>query len=42
MVEHAVTIDEVERVTGIDFFPSLPDDVEDAVESAIEKSVWSL
>lgn len=42
LVEHAVTIDEVERVTGIDFFPSLPDDVEDAVESAVEKSVWSL
>lgn len=42
IVEHAATIDEVERVTGIDFFPSLPDDVEDVVEAEIEKSVWNL
>lgn len=42
LVEHAVTVDEVERVTGLDFFPSLPDDVEKAVESAIDKSAWKL
>ncbi len=42
LVEHAVTIDEVERVTGIDFFPLLPDDVEETVESSVEKSVWNL
>ena len=30
---YAVSIDEVERVTNIDFFASLPDDVEDEVES---------
>ena len=42
IVEHAATIDEVERVTGIDFYPSLPDDVEDVVEAEIEKSVWNL
>lgn len=42
LVEHAVTIDEVERVTGIDFFPALPDDVEKSVESAIDKNAWKL
>ncbi len=42
LMEHAVTIDEVERVTGIDFFPSLPDDVEDVVESAVEKNIWDM
>lgn len=42
LVEHAVTVDEVERVTGIDFFYSLPDDIEEAVESAMEKTAWSL
>ena len=42
LVEHAVTVDEVERVTGIDFFHSLPDDIEEAVESAMEKTAWSL
>ena len=40
-MEHAVTIDEVERVTGIDFFHALPDDVEKQAESTIDKAVWS-
>ena len=40
-MEHAVTIDEVERVTGIDFFHALPDDAEKQAESAIDKAVWS-
>ena len=31
-----------QRVTGIDFFPSLPDDVEDVVESAVEKNIWDM
>lgn len=38
----AVTIDEVEEVTGIDFFPALPDDIEDVVESSIDSSLWAL
>lgn len=42
LIEHAVTIDEVERVTGIDFFPALPDDVETAVESVMDKNAWKL
>lgn len=42
LADHAVTIDEVERVTGIDFFHALPDDTETAVESRIDKEVWGL
>lgn len=34
------SIDQVERITGYDFFPSLPDDVEDAVESSYDTSDW--
>ena len=35
------SIDEVENITGIDFFPALPDEVEDAVEAKSELSAWS-
>ena len=38
----AVTIDEVERRTGIDFYYSLPDDIEEQIESIVDISKWSL
>ncbi|MCD8310543.1 MAG: DNA/RNA non-specific endonuclease [Prevotellaceae bacterium] len=34
------TVDEVERITGIDFFPALPDDIEDRVEAAYDLKLW--
>jgi endonuclease G len=34
------SIDEVERMTGIDFFPALDDDVEAKVEAQAELSAW--
>lgn len=34
------TVDDVERITGFDFFPSLPDDVEDSVEAAANIDEW--
>ena len=37
----AVTVDEVEDATGIDFYPALPDDQEEAIESEIDLSKWS-
>ena len=39
---YAVTIDEAERVTGIDFFPSLPDEYENSVEAVVDKLIWDL
>lgn len=36
----ATTIDSVELFTGIDFFPKLPDEIEDKVESNIFLSKW--
>lgn len=37
----ATTVDEVERVTGFDFFSALPDDVEAEVESQCNFPLWS-
>lgn len=34
------TIDEVERITGIDFFPALSDDVENTVEASYNLKDW--
>lgn len=34
------TVDEVERITGIDFFPALPDSIENAVESYANLDDW--
>ncbi|MCX8112306.1 MAG: DNA/RNA non-specific endonuclease [Bacteroidia bacterium] len=35
-----VSVDSVEKHTGIDFFPALPDDVEERIESRLEYSRW--
>lgn len=37
----AVTIDALEGITGIDFFPELPDDLEEKVESSNDFSKWN-
>jgi endonuclease G len=34
-------VDEVERITGIDFFPALPDDIENKVEASYDLSLWN-
>lgn len=38
--QYVNTIDEVERITGIDFFPALPDDIENAVEAHADPKEW--
>ncbi|MBN2830577.1 MAG: DNA/RNA non-specific endonuclease [Candidatus Cloacimonetes bacterium] len=38
--EYAVTVNEVERKTGIDFFEKLPDDFENRLESIYEQDLW--
>jgi endonuclease G, mitochondrial len=38
--DFAVTVDSVEKVTGIDFFPQLPDSTETRMESSLSKSDW--
>ena len=40
--QYAITIDELEKRTGIDFFCNLPDDIENAVENHFYLSDWKL
>jgi endonuclease G len=39
--QFAVSIDEVEKITGLDFFPVLPDDREEKIESTFEPEKWN-
>lgn len=39
---YAISIDELEKKTGIDFFCNLPDDIENAVEGSMTPSLWNL
>lgn len=38
--KYAMTIDDLEKLTGIDFFHHLPDDLEDAVEAQLSLTAW--
>ena len=42
VMDYAITIDELEERTGIDFFCNLKDNLENAVESTIDKKTWNL
>lgn len=41
MQQSAVTIDQVEAITGHDFFASLPDDIENDIESQCDFHYWT-
>lgn len=41
MQDYAMSIDELEKLTGLDFFPSLPDEVENKVESSFSFKEWN-
>lgn len=41
MKKHAMSIDELEKITGIDFFCNLSDAAEDVVESSYQESAWT-
>ena len=38
--QFAVTIDSIENLTGIDFFPNLPDEFENQLESMLNIDLW--
>lgn len=43
LAKYAVSIKELERKTGIDFFCNLPDDIENVVEeAAVNNTLWGL
>ncbi|MEB2787331.1 DNA/RNA non-specific endonuclease [Algoriphagus persicinus] len=41
VINYAVTIDEIEELTGIDFFTYFPQEIEDRIESELNKSRWN-
>lgn len=41
MASYAVTVDDVEKMTGFDFFASLPDDIENDIESVVSFKDWN-
>ncbi|WP_299527316.1 DNA/RNA non-specific endonuclease [uncultured Lutibacter sp.] len=42
LYQFVVSIDEIERLTGIDFFPALPNELENKLEQSSSYSNWSL
>ena len=40
--DYAITIDELESRTGIDFFCNLPDDIENQVEGSLNLNYWGI
>lgn len=40
IMSFALSIDELEQQTGLDFFPLIPDDLEEKLESELNKSLW--
>jgi endonuclease G len=38
----AMSVEELQTVTGIDFFPSLPDSIEKTVESQVDFTKWNI
>ena len=39
--EYVVTVDSIEKLTGIDFFPQLNDSIETILESNVNLTLWS-
>lgn len=39
--QYAVSVDEVERMTGLDFFPTLPDEEQQRLESVVNLDAWT-
>ena len=42
MSTYAMSVDEVEEMTDIDFFPSLPDEIENKTEAEVDFSQWTV
>jgi endonuclease G, mitochondrial len=38
--QYTTTIDQIEKITGLDFFPSLPDSVENMIERSNHSNLW--
>lgn len=38
--DYVITVDSLEKLTGIDFFSQLPDTIEEALEKEVKKQLW--
>jgi endonuclease G len=41
LYEFVVSVDEIEKMTGIDFYPNLSDEIENQLESKSDYKEWS-
>ena len=41
LVNYLTSVDEVEKVTGFDFFSELPDDIENKIEAIDSPGIWT-
>lgn len=41
MQAYAVSVDDIEKITGFDFFSALPDDIEDNIEAVVSFKDWN-
>jgi endonuclease G len=41
LYEFVVSVDSIEILTGIDFFPELDDDIENKLEASVSYKEWS-
>lgn len=41
MQSYSTSVDEVEKMTGLDFFSALPDDIEDDIEASVSFREWN-
>lgn len=41
MADYAMSVDDVEKITGLDFFPSLPDSIENIIEDRYSFTEWN-
>jgi endonuclease G len=39
---YAMSVEEMQIITGIDFFPALPDDIEERIESQVDFAKWNI
>lgn len=41
MADYAMSVDDVEKISGLDFFANLPDDIENEVEKYFDFKIWN-
>jgi len=40
IMEFAMSIDDLEEFTGLDFFPLIPNELEEKLERTLDKNAW--